>query len=222
VHRLAGIRHAEHEQVARGHHPGQPDPQLTEIYLGVQAPRRRLARPALPPKLTAITALTTQHVKPEDGRTLLHLGSRPVILPAPLNDLVAGLAAGRRRPGSSLLQVPSPWLFPGRNPGTTLTPDALGLRLHALGISPGRAAAPPCSPWPPKSPPPSWPRPSASISRPPSNGRRSPPETGLPTPPTSATRGHAQEPATQQDSPPARFPVPRVHAPGVPRRPGTG
>jgi hypothetical protein len=94
-------------------------------------------------KLTAITALTTQHVQPENGRTLLRLGSRPIILPAPLDGLVAGLAAGRRRPGSSLLDVPSPWLFPGRNPGTALTPDALGLRLHALGISPrqGRSTA---------------------------------------------------------------------------------
>ncbi len=87
-------------------------------------------------KLTAITALTAQHVQPEDSRTLLRLGSRPIILPAPLDGLVAGLAARRRRPGSSLLEVPSPWLFPGRQPGTALTPDALGLRLHALGISP--------------------------------------------------------------------------------------
>jgi len=94
-------------------------------------------------KLSAITALTNQHVQAGDGRTLLHLGSRPIILPTPLDDLVAGLADGRRRPGSSLLQVPSPWLFPGRHPGTALTPDALGLRLHALGISPrqGRSTA---------------------------------------------------------------------------------
>ena len=64
-------------------------------------------------------------------------------MPAPLEDLVAGLAAGRRRPGSSLLEVSSPWLFPGCHPGTALTPDALGLRLHALGISPrqGRSTA---------------------------------------------------------------------------------
>ena len=42
-------------------------------------------------KLTAITALTTQHVQPENGRTLLRLGSLPILLPAPLDDLVAGL-----------------------------------------------------------------------------------------------------------------------------------
>jgi hypothetical protein len=94
-------------------------------------------------KLNVITNLTTRHVQHEDGRTLLRLGSRPVVLPAPLDDLIAGLAAGRRPPGSSLLKVPSPWLFPGRWPGRALTEDALAQRLHALGISPrqGRSTA---------------------------------------------------------------------------------
>ena len=55
-------------------------------------------------KLSVITALTARHVLHQDGRTLLRLGSRPVILPAPLDTLVAGLAAGRRPPGSSLLE----------------------------------------------------------------------------------------------------------------------
>jgi hypothetical protein len=87
-------------------------------------------------KLNVITALTTQHVLHEDGRTLLRLGSRPIALPAPLDALVAALAAARRAPGSSLLSVPSPWLFPGRRPGSALTEDALARRLHALGISP--------------------------------------------------------------------------------------
>jgi hypothetical protein len=94
-------------------------------------------------KLSVITALTASHVLHQDGRTLLRLGSRPVVLPAPLDALVAGLAAGRRPPGTSLLGVPSPWLFPGRWPGRALTGDALAQRLHALGISPrqGRATA---------------------------------------------------------------------------------
>ena len=94
-------------------------------------------------KLSVITALTARQVLHEDGRTLLRLGSRPIVLPAPLDDLVAGLAAGRRPPGSSLLDVSSPWLFPGRQAGSALTEDALAQRLHALGISPrqGRATA---------------------------------------------------------------------------------
>ena len=94
-------------------------------------------------KLSVITALTARHVLHQDGRTLLRLGSRPVILPAPLDTLVAGLAASRRPPGSSLLDVSSPWLCPGRKPGSALTEDALAQRLHALGISPrqGRSTA---------------------------------------------------------------------------------
>lgn len=39
VHRLAGLRQAEHEQITLGHHPGQPHPQLTEVDLGVLAGR---------------------------------------------------------------------------------------------------------------------------------------------------------------------------------------
>ena len=94
-------------------------------------------------KLNVITALTAQHVLHQDGRTLLRLGSRPVVLPAPLDTLVGTLAAGRKAPGSSLLSVPSSWLFPGRRPGSALTEDALAQRLHALGISPrqGRSTA---------------------------------------------------------------------------------
>ncbi len=65
------------------------------------------------------------------------------MLPAPLDALVGALAGGRKVPGTSLLSVPSSWLFPGRRPGSPLTEDALGQRLHALGISPrqGRGTA---------------------------------------------------------------------------------
>jgi hypothetical protein len=87
-------------------------------------------------KLTVITALTTQHVLHENGRTLLRLGSRPIALPAPLDALVGALATGPKAAGTSLLHVPSSWLFPGRRPGSPLTEDALAKRLHALGISP--------------------------------------------------------------------------------------
>jgi hypothetical protein len=90
-------------------------------------------------KLNDITALTTRHVLREDGRTLLRLGRRPIVLPAPLDALVTRLADDRRAPGRGLLSGPSDWLFPGRWPGTALTPDALGGRLHAIAISPRQA-----------------------------------------------------------------------------------
>lgn len=97
-------------------------------------------------KLNVITALTTQHVLHQEGRTLLRLGGRPIVLPVPLDDLVTRLTEGARPAGAA------------------------------------------CSPslWPPRFPPPSWPRRSASTSRLRSSGRRSPPGTGQPTPPTSA------------------------------------
>ena len=66
------------------------------------------------PRFSVIAALTTQHVLHEDGRTLLRLGSRPIVLPAPLDALVGALAGGRKVPGTSLLSVPASWLFPGR------------------------------------------------------------------------------------------------------------
>jgi hypothetical protein len=87
-------------------------------------------------KLNVITALTTQHVLHDDDRTLLRLGSRPIALPAPLDDLVTRLADGRETRRRSLLALPSPWLFPGNRPGSALTEDALAQRLHAIGISP--------------------------------------------------------------------------------------
>jgi hypothetical protein len=86
-------------------------------------------------KLSDITSLTTRDVQHEDGRTLLFLGSRPIVLPSPLDALVTALADGHRGPGGSLLGVPSDWLFPGRWPGAALTEDALSGRLHAVGIS---------------------------------------------------------------------------------------
>jgi hypothetical protein len=173
-------------------------------------------------KLNVITALTARHVLHEDGRTLLRLGSRPVILPAPLDVLVAGLAAGRRPPGSSLLSVPSPWLFPGRQPGSALTEDALAQRLHALGISPrqGRstalltlAAEVPAAilaktlgihvqaaiQWQ-KISAGDWAAYASDVSR----------------------RGYAQERAQARDQPADPLPVPKGHVPDAPRPPDSG
>lgn len=86
--------------------------------------------------LSAITALTTQHVHHENDQTLLHLGSRPIVLPAPLDSLIQELVATRKLPGSSVLTEDSTWLFPGRWPRRPLTEGTLARRLHALGINP--------------------------------------------------------------------------------------
>jgi len=115
-----------------------------------------------------------------------------------------------------------PWLFPGRKPGSALTEDALAQRLHALGISPrqGRSTAlftpgrrgpaailantlgihvQAAIQWQ-KISGGDWTAYAADISR----------------------RGHAQERARQEISTRTRCPVPRGHAPDVPRPPDSG
>ncbi|MFV2110465.1 hypothetical protein [Micromonospora sp. LOL_015] len=88
-------------------------------------------------KLTVISTLTTQHLRHADGQTLLALGNRPVVLPAPLDRLVNELAnATEQTPSGSLINTPSTWLFPGRWPGRPLTEDALARRLRAHGLQP--------------------------------------------------------------------------------------
>ncbi|MFE1959390.1 site-specific integrase [Streptomyces sp. NPDC059479] len=87
-------------------------------------------------KLSDITALTTEHVGHQDGRTLLHLGSRPITLSSPLDALIDELVLTRKTPGSTVLTEESAWLFPGRWHGRPLTEGALSRRLHALGLDP--------------------------------------------------------------------------------------
>jgi hypothetical protein len=103
------------------------------LHDGTYPPADRIAGPLVllyAQKLSVITALTTQQVQHEDGRVLLRLGSRPVVLPR-LDDLVAGLAAGRRR-RQQPARHPSPWLFPGRCPGRAgLPPCRLAVDLSA-------------------------------------------------------------------------------------------
>ncbi|MEV0900696.1 hypothetical protein [Actinoplanes sp. NPDC049802] len=87
--------------------------------------------------LNVICALTTQHLSHVGGQTLLALGSRPIVLPAPLDRLVNELADATRQPsGGSLINTPSSWLFPGRWPGRPLTEGALARRLHVHSLQP--------------------------------------------------------------------------------------
>jgi hypothetical protein len=82
-------------------------------------------------KLSNITALTTEHVRHQDGHTLLHLGSRPITLPSPLDALIDELVTTGQTPGSTVLTKESAWLFPGRWHGRPLTEGVLSRRLQA-------------------------------------------------------------------------------------------
>ncbi|MFD7447143.1 site-specific integrase [Streptomyces sp. NPDC059909] len=85
-------------------------------------------------KLNVICELTTSDVSHQTGRTVLALGSRPAVLPAPLDGLVDSLLTMRKSVGSGLIDMPSNWLFPGRWPGRPLTEGALARRLQAIGL----------------------------------------------------------------------------------------
>ena len=135
------------DRPVRAARPGPPLGRRTAApprrHLPGRRPRRRAARPALRPE-------AHRHHRPDNparparGRPHPPPPGQPPGRPArPAGRPRPGLRPAARPAGSSLLGVPSPWLFPGRRPGSALTPDALGQRLHALGISPrqGRSTA---------------------------------------------------------------------------------
>ena len=90
-------------------------------------------------QLSRIVALTRDQLEMSSGGTRLYLGTTPIEVPPPLDDLLGRLTR-ERRPYSG---VGSPafttWLFPGLRPGTSLSAYQLGQRLRRLGIKPAPA-----------------------------------------------------------------------------------
>jgi len=68
-----------------------------------------------------------------------HLGPTPVTLPDPVADLTLRLLASQRGHATTGANEPSPWLFPGGQPGRPINATHLGQRLKAIGIQPGQA-----------------------------------------------------------------------------------
>ena len=90
-------------------------------------------------QLSRIVALTRDQVEVSSGGTALHLGTTPIDVPPPLDDLLVRLT-GERRPYSGVgSPALTPWLFPGLRPGTPLSAYQLGQRLRRLGIEPASA-----------------------------------------------------------------------------------
>lgn len=77
--------------------------------------------------------LTTDRVTQDGEHVLLHLGDRPVRLPAPMDALMLDLVA--RRGTDALIRHESDWLFPGRTAGRPLHESMLLKRLRAVGVS---------------------------------------------------------------------------------------
>jgi hypothetical protein len=90
--------------------------------------------------MTAISTMTTGQVQAgNDGPVRLHLGRVPVELPEPVASIARAVTANRKGHASIGATGPSPWLFPGGQPGRPISTARLTIRVEALGISPRQA-----------------------------------------------------------------------------------
>jgi hypothetical protein len=86
-----------------------------------------------------ISRLTTSHVTIDGTTVRIRLGPAPITLPGPAADLTRHLLDGKRGHATTGAGDPSPWLFPGGQPGRPISASHLGQRLKDLGIQPGPA-----------------------------------------------------------------------------------
>jgi len=91
----------------------------------------------------AIVQLTIGHVIDHQPHVLLKLGPTPLLLPPPVDSLLARLKNERRGHASVGRTATDQWLFPGARPGLPLSSDQMKRRLRSMEITarPGRAAA---------------------------------------------------------------------------------
>lgn len=88
---------------------------------------------------SAIHRLTTEDVEVDVQEVRLHLGDAPVQLPEPVAHLARTVTANRKGHATIGALVPSPWLFPGGQPGRPISTTQLTQRLNRLGIRPNQA-----------------------------------------------------------------------------------
>ncbi len=69
----------------------------------------------------------------------VHLGQAPIQLPDPVAALARAVAANRKGHATIGSLAPSPWLFPGGQPGRPISTTQLTQRLTNLGIRPNQA-----------------------------------------------------------------------------------
>jgi hypothetical protein len=85
-----------------------------------------------------VTRLTTSHIETAGTQVKIRLGQAPITLPAPIATLTQQYLAGRRGRAATGAGAPSPWLFPGGQPGRPVSASHLGHRLKTIGIHPGQ------------------------------------------------------------------------------------
>lgn len=86
-----------------------------------------------------VARLTTSHVTVSGATVHIRLGPAPITLPEPAAGLARQLLDGKRGHATTGAGDPSPWLFPGGQPGRPVSSGHLGQRLKDLGIHPGQA-----------------------------------------------------------------------------------
>ena len=86
-----------------------------------------------------VARLTTSHVTVSGATVQIRLGTAPITLPEPVAGLARQLLDGKRGHATTGAGDPSPWLFPGGQPGRPVSSGHLGQRLKDLGIHPGQA-----------------------------------------------------------------------------------
>ncbi|WP_406407115.1 hypothetical protein [Streptomyces sp. NBC_01643] len=94
-------------------------------------------------RITTVSQLPITAVISEGPQTSLLLGTKPLLLPDPLDKLARKLLTRRRGHTTIGTSSDSPWLFPGAFAGQPLSSYHLGTRLKRLGIysRPGRTSA---------------------------------------------------------------------------------
>lgn len=89
--------------------------------------------------VTTISHMTTSQIQASPDQVHLYLGRVPIHLPEPLDTLARTVMANRKGHATIGARTPSPWLFPGGQPGRPISGQQLTKRLHNLEIRPSQA-----------------------------------------------------------------------------------
>jgi hypothetical protein len=87
---------------------------------------------------TAISRMTVEQIRLSADGVHLRLDRVPIQLPEPVAVLARTVVANRKGHATIGARQPSPWLFPGGQPGRPISTARLTSRLHELGIRPGQ------------------------------------------------------------------------------------
>lgn len=86
-----------------------------------------------------ISQLTIDHIQITGPQVRLRLGQEPILIPAPLDQMVRELVETRVGHAALGRHSESPWLFPGGRPGQHLSAFRMVERLRQLGVQASRA-----------------------------------------------------------------------------------